>query len=295
MSSEANIRTYESIVLSPREIEHLVQIISEKIRKLALVVDAKVVNLKHTRSGWIVSDSHGPVAEGRVLIAAGGRAAGSLLKVAGVSPQEGKGIDLGVRLEFLDRHAVQKLRARGPDAKVLLGSTRTFCLNHPGTIFRYAFQDISIPGGIVADEVEPRANFGILTRVQGKAVALAQALDYLKTVPRSEYERAPVVKGIPDLQLPMIQSAYGKAVAQRLSTFAETLGELGLVDWEQEYRIHFPLLDWHWDVFAVGDTHRTAQPDLFVAGDAAGHARGLLQAAVSGRLAASEALAYAGI
>lgn len=296
LSSEATIRTYESIVLSPREIEHLIETISKKIRKLARVLDAKIVDLKHTRTGWVVSDRLGSVATGRVLIAAGGRAAGSLLKVAGVSPQEGKGLDVGVRLEFLDRRAVQKLRARGPDAKVLLGDTRTFCLNHPGTIFRYPFQEISIPGGIVADEGEPRANFGILTRVKGKAAALNRALNSLKAVPQAEYEQAPIVMGIPSFfELPIIRSAYGDPVAQRLTVFAETLGALGLVDWSKEHRIHFPLLDWHWDVFAIGDTHRTDHPDLFVAGDAAGHARGLLQAAVSGRLAALEALDYASV
>ncbi|WP_421611837.1 FAD-binding protein [Agrobacterium tumefaciens] len=296
LSNEAAIRTYESIVLTPREIEHLIDTISKKIRKVACVLDAEIVDLKHTRLGWVVSDRVGPVASGRVLIAAGGRAAGSLLKLSGVSPQEGKGLDVGVRLEFLDRRAVEGLRARGPDAKVLREDTRTFCLNHPGTIFRYPFQDISIPGGIVADEAEPSANFGILSRVKGKAAALNRALESLKTFRKSDYERAPVVMGNPSFsELPMIRSAYGEPVAQRLTAFAEALGTLGLVDWSKEYRIHFPLLDWHWDVFAIGDTHRTNHPDLFVAGDAAGHARGLLQAAVSGRLAALEALDYANI
>ena len=291
-----NIRTYQSLVLTPSQIEHTVQLISSRIRRLVRVIDAEVLDIEHHSSRWVALGGNGKIAEGRNAVFAGGRTAGSLLRRAGATPQEGKGVDLGVRVEFLELEGIRSLRERGPDAKILMGRTRTFCLNYPGTVFRYSFRDISIPGGIVADQSEPSGNFGILTRVQGKEEAVARVLNYLRSVPREAYETAHVVRGPPfQDKMPMLQSAYGSEAADHLQKFGETMLEAGFVDWDSEHRIHFPLLDWHWDTFAVGFSHRTDRPNLFVAGDAAGHARGLLQAGVSGWLAAREALADASV
>ena len=251
-------------------------------------------DIEHHSSRWVALGVDGRIAESRVAIFAGGRTGGSLLRRAGATPQEGKGVDLGVRVEFLDREGIRPLRERGPDAKILMGQTRTFCLNYPGTVFRYSFQDISIPGGIVADQSEPRGNFGILTRVRGKEEAVARVLSYLRSVRREAYETAHVTRGAPfQDKMPMLQSAYGSEAADHLQKFGKVMGEMGLVDWDSEHRIHFPLLDWHWDTFGVGFSHCTDLPHLFAAGDVAGHARGLLQAGVSGWLAALEALADA--
>ncbi|MER8722335.1 FAD-binding protein [Mesorhizobium sp. M0999] len=289
-----NIRTYESIVLTPYEIEAAVQLISDRVRNRVHVVDAGVNDLRRISSQWVALGSDGEIARAPVAIFAGGRTGGSLLKRAGAIPQEGKGVDLGIRVEFLDRRAISSLRAKGPDAKILAGKTRTFCLNCPGTVFRYSFRDISIPGGIVADQSEPSGNFGILARVRGKDETVENVLNYLRSVPKDAYEAAAVVRGPPfQNKMSMLQSAYGSDVAGQLQSFGETMGTVGLVDWNSEHRIHFPLLDWHWDTFGVGHSHRTTEPNLFVAGDSAGHARGLLQAGVSGWLAANEALAHA--
>ncbi|WP_245267580.1 FAD-dependent oxidoreductase [Mesorhizobium sp. WSM1293] len=296
IGAQASMRAYQSIVLTPQQVERLVERISGKVGASIRVIDAGIDELRPGPSGWLAFSRGGAIVEGRVAIFCGGRMGGTLLRRAGAMPQEGKGIDLGVRIEFAERESLRALRDRGPDAKILIGPTRTFCLNSPGTIFRYGFRQITIPGGIVADTSERGANFGILTRVQGKEDRLGRVLRALRTVPPAEYEAAPTVKGAPfQDKTAILESAYGFEVVGHLKKFAETLGELGLVDWTSEHRIHFPLLDWHWDTFAVGHSHRTSQPNLFVAGDAAGHARGLLQAGVSGWLAAREALADASL
>ncbi|WP_245486821.1 hypothetical protein [Mesorhizobium sp. M7A.F.Ca.MR.176.00.0.0] len=288
------IRRYESIVLTPQEIERAIQTVSHRVKGSVAVLDGKVSELRRIGSQWVAFGAGGEIARARFAIFAAGRTGGSLLRGAGATPQEGKGIDLGVRIEFLDRRALQQLRERGPDAKILMGRTRTFCLNHPGIVYRYPFLDISIPGGIVADQSHPSANVGLLTRVSRKNEALDAVLRYLRTLPQNTYESASVVRGAPfQDKMAMLNAAYGPVVADELQNFAGMLNETGLMDWNRDHRIHFPLLDWHWDTFGIGSTHRTDQPGLYVAGDAAGHARGLLQAGISGWLAANELLADA--
>lgn len=285
------IRKYESIVLTPREIEHAIELISHRVGGSVHIIDAEVSELRRTDSQWIAVGTGGEIARAPFVIFAAGRTGGSLLRRAGATPQKGKGIDVGIRIEFLDRDALLPLRERGPDAKILMGRTRTFCLNHPGIVHRYPFHDISIPGGIVAEHHHPRANVGILTRVAEKQAVLDTLLLHIRTLPKAAYEDATLVRGVTlHDKVSMITAAYGSSVAEELQSFVEMLNKLGLMDCEREHKIHFPLLDWHWDTFGIGSTHQTDQPGLFVAGDSAGHARGLLQAGVSGWLAAHELL-----
>ena len=93
-----NIRTYQSLVLTPSQIEHTVQLISSRIRRLVRVIDAEVLDIEHHSSRWVALGGNGKIAEGRNAVFAGGRTAGSLLRRAGATPQEGKGVDLGVRV-----------------------------------------------------------------------------------------------------------------------------------------------------------------------------------------------------
>jgi len=288
------IRRYQSIVLTPSEIAETIKVVSERVRESVQVIAAKATNLRFEGQEWVVSSSDGELWRAPSVLFAAGRTGASLLRDAGATLQEGKGVDLGVRIEFLDRSALHRLREKGPDAKILMGRTRTFCLNHPGTIYRYPFRDISIPGGIVGHRDEQRANFGILTRVTQKQATIDRVLHCLGKLGPAGYEIAPTVRGPPfQDKLPTLRATYGEAVAGELQAFAEMLGKSELVDFDQLHKVHFPLLDWHWDTFAVGTTHRTDRPGLYVAGDAAGHARGLLQAGVSGWLAAQEMLSDA--
>ena len=288
------IRRYRSIVLTPLEIERTIEVISKIVKESVQVIATKVTKLRTDGRDWVAFGRNGELARARSVLFAAGRTGGSLLRDAGATSQEGKGVDLGVRIEFLDRRALKTLREQGPDAKILMGRTRTFCLNYPGTVYRYPFRDISIPGGIVGHRGQRCANVGILTRVTPKQATIENVLHRLSTLERVEYEGASAVRGLPfQDKLPAIQFVYGETVANELITFAKMLGESEFVDWNKPYKVHFPLLDWHWDTFGVGSTHRADRPGLYVAGDAAGHARGLLQAGVSGWLAAHEMLSDA--
>lgn len=294
LSGSGAIRRYRSIVLTPLEIARTIEVISEHVRESAKVITSEATALRPDGDDWVAFGRNGEIARARSVLFAAGRTGGSLLRDAGATPQEGKGVDLGVRVEFLDRQALQRLRDQGPDAKILMARTRTFCLNHPGTIYRYPFRGISIPGGVVAHSDQTCANVGLLTRVTPKQATIEDVLRRLEGLRAPEYELAPVVRGSPfQDKLPTIRAAYGEAIADELQAFATMLGASKLVDWDSPHRVHFPLLDWHWDTFAVGGSHRTDRPGLYVAGDAAGHARGLLQAGVSGWLAAHEMLSDA--
>jgi hypothetical protein len=78
------------------------------------------------------------------------------------------------------------------------------------------------------------------------------------------------------------------AVVSEISQFVDLLIANNYVDFSKPHRWHIPLMDWHWPTFGRPSSCETNVPNLYVVGDVAGHARGILQAAVSGWLAAAE-------
>ena len=288
------LRAYDSIVLTPTEIDGLLSRLESRVAALVVTIKSRVLRLQRTEDQWLIFSDSGLIARSPAVIFAGGRRANQLLREAGAVPQEGKGLDVGIRVEFLSKEAIQNLRAQGPDAKILLGNCRTFCLNYPGEVMGYDFEGITIPGGIVADHEHPSANVGLLRRVKDKSKKLAEVRAELKCTEPRDIESAPTVSGEPfQDKRDLIVQAYGEDIASELTAFAQHLARQGMVDWSSPHRIHFPLLDWHWDIFSIGATHATSLPGLYVVGDSAGHARGLLQAAISGWLGADEVIANA--
>jgi hypothetical protein len=200
-------------------------------------------------------------------------------------------LDVGVRVEFTDRRAVKGLRSLGPDAKILSGRTRTFCLNSPGAVYRYPFDNYTIPGGVVASAEVTSANVGLLVRVRSKEDTLLRAKALLAGT--SHYLESPLVeRTVLGDKRNLVEQIFGAEVCSDLERFGKALEEAGLVDWGAPHAVHFPLLDWHWNVYALETTHETSKSGLMVVGDSAGHARGLLQAGISGWLAAG-AVAHA--
>jgi hypothetical protein len=86
----------------------------------------------------------------------------------------------------------------------------------------------------------------------------------------------------------LISSIYGEEILSELCEFASVLGKSGMLDWTLSHKIHLPLIDWHWDVFCGENSHRTNLEGVFALGDSSGHARGLMQAGLSGWIAAEE-------
>ncbi len=286
-SDGLSLRSYESILVSPTRMAALLSRLTERLGKLVSLENGRVVFLSKISRGWITSLSNGRSMVADAVIYAGGRTGGNLLELAGAKPQVGKGIDVGVRMNFPDGAGLARLRRMGADAKFLSGRCRTFCLNHPGNVYRYPFDGYSIPGGVVAGPSVQSANVGILLRLGEKARVLQSTREVVEANLLTGYDVGALTRtcGLADKNA-LVNQAWGSEVVEELEAFLDLLATDGLVDWSVPHEVLWPLLDWHWPVFALPNSFRTTQERLYVAGDSAGHARGLLQAAVAGWLAA---------
>jgi hypothetical protein len=280
-------RGYYSIVLPSDEVQ---QIIARTVSKLDGLVNQRngkctsIVRSEHSFDINLDGPSGQETISADAVFVAIGRGTTREMLPAELEQTDGKGIDVGVRVEFYDRTAFASLNSVGADAKLLSGSCRTFCINSPGAIYRYDFGSIPIAGGIVVDDPSHQAgNFGILCRQKDKRQML---VTILKQSP--EFYLEPRHSNV-DL-FSSCQECYGQAVASEIRDFVEVLSDNGFVDFAKPHRWHLPLMDWHWPTFGRTGSCETNVPGLYVVGDAAGHARGILQAAISGWLAAKEHL-----
>ena len=289
------VRKYDSIVLTPSEIEETIDRLAERVRMVSKVKTGRCIRIAGVEEGWEVEyvssgESAPHSLRSKSVFFSGGRMGSKLLVAAGCRETNGKGLDVGVRVEFPDKDDLKILRNLGPDAKILAGACRTFCLNVPGKIYRYDWESISIPGGVVADASHDAGNVGILYRHESKAQALTDILDRAEAVFAGNPSSFFSDHGFLAHAQPLIREAYGAQVALEIETFGKVLENLGLVSWHRPHYVHIPLLDWHWPTFAMPGTFRSTATGLYVLGDSSGHARGLLQAAVSGHIAAMEYL-----
>lgn len=286
-----HLRNYDSIVLMPSEMDVLIDDLETRVRKHCEVIDGKCLSLTRSDMQWhstYVTDSTTEEIVSDVVFFAGGRMGSDVLSNAGCRETHGKGLDLGIRVEFPDKQDLFDLRKLGPDAKIISGRCRTFCLNVPGKIYRYPLDSIEIPGGIVAAEEELSANVGLLYRSSEKMSTLGTVLSRAQEVVTKENQAIQVPHGFLGDAQNVLFALYGNDVVSSLCTFGSMLHQLGLVDWNKPHIVHLPLLDWHWPTFSLANTLSSSRPDLIVLGDSSGHARGLLQAAISGYIAAME-------
>jgi len=293
LSDVVKVRNYDSIVLTPAEMATLTTSLSEQVHACCSVSEGECLGIVERKGRWEVayrpiSSSSSVSLAANVVFFAGGRTGSPLLLDAGCRETGGKGIDLGVRVEFTDREDLRCLRALGPDAKLLSGKCRTFCLNVPGKIHHYEYESISIPGGIVADSSHEAANVGILYRHPNKAMMLDSVLRNSKRFLTAGRSAHLTTEGFLGQSRELTSQILGTEVTNALCSFSLELQDLGFVDWSKPHYVHLPLLDWHWDTFSLPSTFRSTVDGLYVLGDSSGHARGLLQAAASGYIAARE-------
>lgn len=281
-------RRYHSIVLSPREMDALLVALSDRLQRTK-VIRAAVISLD-LKSGppFLVALDRGEPVAGRQIIVAVGRLGAHLLQQAGVPSTKGKGVDVGVRLGFADRAPLAGLRNLGPDAKFMADGVRTFCLNSPGRIFHYPALGCQLPGGIVADLQWPESNVGILCRLPDRDYFLKVLAARVPSGGLSRLQQAG--RGAELGWTAQSRELLGEEVVERIDAFVTKLATFGLVDLPQRYDVHYPLLDWHWPVFSLPGRLGTGVPGVLATGDVSGHARGLMQAAVMGTLAAEESL-----
>lgn len=295
-SAGISTRIYGSIVLSPSEIGNTIDDLSRRVAEVCTVLDAKCLRLVNTDGDWhvlyrAIGTSECNVLSSTAVFFAGGRSGSNLLIGAGCEQTNGKGLDLGVRVEFPNRDHMKKLRALGPDAKILSEKCRTFCLNVPGKIHPYNFESLSIPGGVVADATHSAGNVGLLYRHPSKEKTLPDVLGKAKSVLTNNDLSYFVTGEFLGSSTQPICKIYGSEITAALSSFGNRLEELDLLNWKWPHYVHIPLLDWHWPTFSMPGTFRSSARKLYVLGDSSGHARGLLQAAASGYIAAQEYLA----
>lgn len=291
---DTELRSYSSIVLTPAQVDELIARLTMLISQDCQIIRGNATQLSSRASNWVVT-IHEQTTE-RTLHAtansvfyAAGRLESDLLLNAGANQYPGKGIDIGFRVEFMQRESVKSLRDLGPDAKIMHGNCRTFCLNSPGEIYYYKYGEINIPGGIVADEHVNTANVGILARIKDKERGSQQIIKNFSKIKDSL--NLELRRGVPDLfSVQCLSDLMGGEVTEELQDFVNILGNLKLIDWSLPFRIHFPLVDWYWGTYCRAKSHKTSLSGIYAVGDSAGHARGLLQAALSGWLAAEEYL-----
>lgn len=286
-----NLRQYESIVLTPDEMTALVLRLENGLSAEVTMIRGECKSLSRDNGGWtakVLTDTSTVEVWASHVVIAGGRASGLNLSELGATPTTGKGIDVGFRVEF-DGDGLDRLRQLGPDAKLMMGACRTFCLNVPGRIFGHWFRGVSIPGGVVADAGTQTSNVGVLCRLDvdksewlGGFFSRIAMVEQDLTLPLSSaYQGLGALDGL-------LRHLYGDETASELLEFLRLLGVEGFVDWSRDHKFYLPLLDWYWNTYAEAGSFRTSVPALYVIGDQSGHARGLLQAAVSGWLLAEQ-------
>lgn len=290
-SMDLRLRRYRSIVLLPNEIRALVQRLHELTARVCEIETGSARQIYQSETGWSieVTLARGDVAvvDARVLVLAGGRTFSRDLLSQCIPAQSGKGIDVGVRIEFESLAGTEALYRLGADAKIISGDMRTFCLNHPGAIFWYEENGIWIPGGVVAEPGHDRSNVGILMRRPNRERILQVMSERSRGGPRGT-----TLEGARDWSNEafknQLTSALGEKVAEEILEFVVRLHGVGLVNLAEPHRVHLPLIDWYWPTYALPNSLRSSAPNVWVLGDSSGHARGLLQSAVSGVAASSE-------
>lgn len=295
LSDSVFLRRYKSILLTQQEMGSLID------RKAIFpdttsVLKATCTRIKRKGEFWEVAaatnrNKNKYLVRGRAVIFAGGRIGAHLLTNVGLKTREGKGAEIGVRIEVPELSTLSRLRELGSDAKLLYKNCRTFCLNYPGQIYRYPFEGIMVAGGISKDAPNRAANVGLLYRDSQKENRLSQIRATLEQMPSKILYQPHRIRGKSlTTVFGIISNLFGKDVATELNEFKINLADLNLVDWSKWHIVHLPELEWYWPIFGKENSCRTEYEHLYVVGDVSGHARGLLQAAVSGWLGAEELL-----
>jgi uncharacterized FAD-dependent dehydrogenase len=295
MGMQTELRSYSSIVLTPNQIDDLIARLTVMLEGRCQIIQGEAKQLTRIDDKWAVDvkqkgqNQCKQISASAVFYAAG-RLASDILDKAGAAQYPGKGLDLGFRVEFLEHESLRSLRSLGPDAKIIRGTCRTFCLNSPGEIYYYKYGDVNIPGGIVADKTVSTANVGILARTENKENGIHRVIKNFGAV-EAHLKNYELRTGVPQLTSDSsLIALFGEEIASQLQDFVSALGDLKLINWSRPYRLHMPLIDWYWNTYCATASHKTSLPLLYALGDSAGHARGLLQAALSGWIASEEYL-----
>ena len=262
----------------------------------------------------------------RFVIAAAGRSGAYWLREVarslGVGPEFGP-LDVGVRLEF-PAELYESIEGIMYDAKFRVRTptyddmVRTFCTNPRGFVVREDFDRFALVNGHAENERKSsNTNFALLVHVEltdpvedttqyGRAIAelattiggglpILQRLKDLQQGRRSTSERIKRVRIEPTLG-EFTPGDVSMALPQRIVVdILESIERLdrilpGLA--ADGTLIYAPEIKFYDTRYRVGAGMETALPGLHVVGDASGHSRGIVFAAVTGILSAKHILGH---
>jgi uncharacterized FAD-dependent dehydrogenase len=263
----------------------------------------------------------------RFVIAAAGRSGAYWLRevtrALGVGPAFGP-LDVGIRVEF-PAEIYEPIESIMYDAKLRVRTptyddmVRTFCTNPRGFVVREDLDDFALVNGHAENQRKSKnTNFALLVHVEltdpvedttqyGRAIAelattigggrpILQRLKDLQQGRRSTAERIKRVRIDPTLR-DYTPGDVSMALPQRIVVdLLESIERLdrilpGLAS--DGTLIYAPEIKFYDTRYAVGQGMETALPGFYVVGDASGHSRGIVFAAVTGILAARHVMAAA--
>ena len=260
----------------------------------------------------------------RYVVAAPGRSGAYWLRevtrTLGVGPAFGP-LDVGVRLEF-PAELYEPIESIMYDAKLRVRTptyddmVRTFCTNPRGFVVREDYDDFALVNGHAENKRKSQnTNFALLVHIEltdpvedttqyGRAIAqlattiggghpILQRLKDLQQGRRSTLERISRVRIDPTLRK-FTPGDVSMALPQRIVVdILESIERLdrilpGLAS--DGTLIYAPEIKFYDTRYTVGSGMETELPGFFVVGDASGHSRGIVFAAVTGILAARRIL-----
>lgn len=290
-------------------------------RGIEFRLDARVENISPAErgDGFRIQWGDGEVSARFVIGAAGRSGAYWLREVArtlGAGPEFGP-LDVGVRVEFpAELYASvesimydAKLRVRTPTYDDMV---RTFCTNPRGFVVREDYDGFALVNGHAEnDRKSSNTNFAMLAHIEltdpvedstqyGRAIAqlattigggrpILQRLKDLKQGRRSTTERIRRVRIQPTLK-EFTPGDVSMALPQRIVVdILEAIDRLdrilpGLA--ADGTLIYAPEIKFYDTQYRVQEGMETTMPGFYVVGDASGHSRGIVFAAVTGILAA---------
>jgi len=283
------------------------------------LLSTNVSDIQPTDGGFRVVTDQGDF-QSRVVLAAPGRVGAYWLRevsrTLGVEPNFGP-IDVGVRLEF-PAELYESVERVMYDAKLRVrtetydDTVRTFCTNPRGFVVKEDYEDFVLVNGHAENQRKSdNTNFALLARVEltdpvedttkyGRAIAqlattigagkpILQRLKDLQQGHRStasRIQRVPIHPTLAEYSAGDISMALPQRIVVNLLEAIERLDRIipGLS--ADGTLIYAPEIKFYDTRYRLHPGMLTDLPGFYVAGDASGHSRGIVFAAVTGILAA---------
>jgi len=283
----------------------------------------EVQEIKSQGKGFVLQTAEGKIRTPYVIAAPGRPGAYWLREQArslGIQSSYGP-IDVGIRVEF-PAEMYEPIEKVMYDAKFRLRSdsyddlVRTFCTNPRGYVVEESYEEFSLVNGHAENEEKSDCtNFALLSRVEltdpvedtteyGRSIAkLANTIGGGKPILQrfkdlqngrrstdSRLSRVPLKPTLNEYTPGDISMALPDRVIVNLTEGLERLNNIieGLTT--DSTLLYAPEIKFYDTKYDVNENLETEVDDFYVAGDASGHSRGIVYAAITGMIAAEDVL-----